>query len=178
MNVRSPLPGGGPWLVLPNCPAKNHNTLRASRGNLARNVYPCICPRGRFLFAEEAKRRRAKSVAMRHNKKHDPVEKVRESLAAVPPDLYGGACTFGAGQKAHYAYNQTPKSEEKRKLALDFCHKACVKLKECRTYILKAEFPGGSWGGIHGGMTPYERRQLASKSRGARGNEATGRGAQ
>jgi hypothetical protein len=57
------LPGGGPWLVLSECPAPRHSSLAAARGR--NGAVPCICPRAKALREKELERCRAVARARR-----------------------------------------------------------------------------------------------------------------
>lgn len=55
--------GGGPWLVLAECPARRHNTGHAARGY--KGAPKCICPRGVWLRKQEHRGYESRRRALR-----------------------------------------------------------------------------------------------------------------
>ena len=152
------LPGGGPWAILTQCPASQHNSQRAASGR--RDGVQCICPRAKALHKQ--------MVADRNT--HGRSEAWRESRflhagsapPSVPmPDMSRGACRTNFGQAMAdrgMDISLTSQGVENREQAKGYCELYCPILERCRSYVLAAESPKGSWGGVWGGLDPWNRR--------------------
>lgn len=165
--------GGGPWMVLPDCPAPRHNTLSAAkgrycmrRGRYSSGLPKCICPRGLEM-------RRMESVQRRDNKKALQEAARREELR-VPtyltntrnqgvPDLSKGACRTDKGRRIIDAAGGK-QANSAQVLAARFMCADCSAMVACGDWVTRDEKPAGSWGLMYAGMTPRERIR---RSRGA-----------
>lgn len=146
----SRLPGGGPWRILADCPARLHNSQRAAE---ARGSVRCVCPRAAAIWDarsdQRKERKRARGVILQ----------LSSATEIRMPDLSAGACRTPWGQKRHekgFSDQVTVPSELARREAKKIC-RACPVLAACRSYTLAAESPAGSWGGIWGGLDPWNR---------------------
>lgn len=151
------LPGRGPWKVEPDCPAPYHNTTNAGRGRPG--GFPrCICPRALFLVAEFAERDNGE-----RRRKRNGTEINKAAITGLP-DMSQGACTTDEYREVARA-GQTEDANLGAKLAREnavaVCAYRCPIIMRCRSYILTAEKPAGSWGGVWGGLEPDDRRRLA-----------------
>jgi hypothetical protein len=85
------------------------------------------------------------------------------TIEPMPEALNRGACVTPEGipyAEAGMDRHMTKRGVEKRQLAKDWCKTACPVLDECRAYIQANEEPKGSWGGVWGGLDPFERHGL------------------
>lgn len=160
-----PLPGGGPWLILAECPAQGHNTQRAAEGykNGKRSADKCVCPRAVALYAHMLVERRDRQRVEWHRRKPAKAEPrsapqyaqtVKQNVAV--PDLRKGLCRTQAGMRLMDAASKS-RASGRRKEALEMCLN-CPVMIECGQWVTQAEDPPGSWGGIYGGMTTGDRR--------------------
>lgn len=147
----SRLPGGGPWLILQDCPARLHNSQRAAE---ARDGARCVCPRavviweGRNVTRKERKKAKNRALLLPHQ------TEIRM------PDLTSAACRTPWGRKRHekgFSDQVSVPAETERREAKKVCRNECPVMKECAAYVLAAESPAGSWGGIWGGLDPWNR---------------------
>lgn len=77
-------------------------------------------------------------------------------------DFTTGLCTIGDGVKiARDAISVEPSKRaiRARRTAREMCE-ACPLLAECRAWVMEQEDPPGSWGGVWGGLDPWNRRGL------------------
>lgn len=150
------LPGGGPWRILENCPSRRHNTMNASRGK--NNDGRCICPRGVHLLKASARGWEANRIRK---------PRLRAQSKIVPPDmpdLSTGACsTDEYRQIARDGQNDATYlgAVGARDAARAVCLQHCPVQLQCRDYILAAERPAGSWGGVWGGLDVDERKRIS-----------------
>lgn len=160
----SGLPGTGPWRVLAECLAERHNSLAAADGR--RSNGKCVCPhalelvRAKRTQDKERLRVRAKSTS-RIKMPHlhpGPI------TAPTYPDFSGGACTTVRGREAAQAgMNEQPsmRGVNDRQRAKNLCNVGpCALRVRCRAWVLSQEEPAGSWGGVWGGLDPWNRRGL------------------
>lgn len=167
--------GNGPWLVLENCPAERHNTYAAARG-YARGIsvpgVKCICPRG-LAANEDYKANRRKNENPRGvNERHATTWAMVDSTIykstyynnikpAPVPDLSAGLCRTPLGMKIHDRTASITIHSDERELtkttrAKELCLD-CPVMTLCLADVERREVPGGSWGGVFGGLTPIER---------------------
>lgn len=170
MAVRSPLPGGGPWLVSVHCSSDRHNTLTNARK--ARNARPkepkavCVCPRALFLLQrwrgdhDSAERR----AVRRRNLNQRGVRLTAATprpITLATPDFRYGLCTTERGQAAAEGGLNDQASRSgiaARERAKNLCNAAPCPLRDrCRRWVLTQENPPGSWGGVWGGLDPWNR---------------------
>lgn len=153
------LPGQGPWAIDADCPASNHNTLSASLTR--RGHQGCTCPRSRELLREHRKKYKAR---VKTHKIRMPQGAPQPITATYFPDFSGGACTTERGQKAALAGmndQASLKAIKDRERAKALCTVGpCPILATCRAWVLGQERPEGSWGGVWGGLDPWNRRGL------------------
>ncbi len=73
--------GNGPWRILPDCEALQHNTITAARGDKRRlgSAAACVCPRATALLAEDRARHAA---SRRKHGKADEIDRSAIQLAA------------------------------------------------------------------------------------------------
>ena len=89
----SPLPGGGPWRILDNCPADRHNTLYAAvkGGRRGPGNARCICPRALQRKQDDLDSRRGEHARWyQKNKARLKAAKVvdRPALKPLPASPY------------------------------------------------------------------------------------------
>lgn len=77
------LEGGGPWMVLEDCPALRHCTNSAARSKEQRGSAPCVCPRALYLREQDLQRQRA-AARVRRIEAGQPAEPSGSGRAAVP----------------------------------------------------------------------------------------------
>lgn len=152
------LPGGGPWLILADCPSRLHNTANAARGQ-GKGKPKCRCPHALVSVAEKRAVERAaarKKGAERVNlRKLTPIF-LRNSLTRMP-ELPNAACKTSFGQ--HLFDQVQSKALGSGPAARRMCME-CPELHPCGMWILKAEDPPGSWGNYYAGMNAAERREI------------------
>lgn len=177
-----PLPGGGPWLILEDCPAALHNTVHSAKGRDSARA-KCVCPRARKVLYDhqrseqirnrkrDAKRRaeRRASLKLKDGQplKQEPgyLHNVRHNVPI--PNLMAGLCRTPSGLKLMDSMigkkNTTGKAAQIRKMC-----RRCPVFDICRDWVMTAETPGGSWGGWYAGMGPRERESIWLKEESAR----------
>lgn len=168
MTFRFPagLPGSGPWRILDDCPSMFHNTLHSALGRHA-GGQKCTCPRALHLKAT----RRQNGQKLKAKPPSDPLWNYSRFLymapavvkEPMPAEMGQAACRDGEG----LAYaddgmdrHMTKAGVQKREGAKAWCHLACPVIEVCAGYAKRNEFPAGSWGGVWGGLDPWERRGL------------------
>lgn len=165
------LHGGGPWKISEYCEAINHNTANAARRSAhGRTKVACVCPHALYLFEQWRKK-------MNGRDRRDPRKKgmalslVKPDLVAdLPPDLSAGICRAPTlAEVVDKGFNQllTKAGIQGRELSKQLCDYCPVK-KECRDWVLRDESPAGSWGGVYGGLDPWNRRGKAVVMNGGR----------
>jgi len=179
------LPGGGPWLIYPECLSLLHNTMRsAERGD--RNGKRCICPRAVLLWdaekgrrrliprkpepkgaRQERRRRSAKAPTRKPAPSFEKAPKYMSNVATVSrPALRFGLCRDEVGAEiidnAQKRAGVDPTHSLRLQEARRMCA-LCVEQPVCAAWILKAERPGGSWDAFYAGMTPKERERAGIK---------------
>ncbi len=176
------LPGGGPWIILPNCPAPTHNSLRAARGRgqgggiTERPAPRCICPRGQVCIEQDKKRKREViNPLAKKRARPRPVKKVAEVETRDPsylsainqgvfaPHLDRGLCVISPrAAKTILAAGErggSPLHARARKL----CDEVCPVRAECGAWVKQAEKPAGAWHGFIGGQTQVQRRDAGRR---------------
>ncbi len=150
----SPLPGGGPWRILRDCPSLLHNTYRAV--NRGHPDMRCRCPRGRVVRETEQDRRRTYKASVIHSP--------AVSLAANRrmPDLSAGLCRTPAGldlidAAAVSTANRAAGATAKVKA---MCRRCPVRTACLEWALADPEFTAD---GIYGGYDAYERRKMIEK---------------
>lgn len=156
----------GPWKILDECEAPGHNVITRARGL---NGSPkCICPRALVLKAAYDKSRRdAEREAYQQ-----PIEKLPQAVARNihhydAPEWTKAACRapeFRGIVDAGFEVAMKKSAMEGRARAKELCHYRCPMQEICAGWVLQEEDPPGSWGGVWGGMDPWERVKI-SKSR-------------
>lgn len=161
--------GRGPWRILKGCPAVNsHNSLRAalgqSSGRVRRSGNPrCICPHALDLFKSDNEKRAERKRNVRPVTSRCAIDAA--DLALMPqraPDFFGGLCTSRSGmRRADAGQNDqgTARGIAQRQLAKDLCE-LCPLKSACREWVTEEESPAGSWGGVWGGLDPWNRKGL------------------
>jgi hypothetical protein len=164
--------GGGPWLVLQDCPAPRHNTLSAakgryciSRGKSVSGCPKCVCPRAAWWLTRENEQRRTSERERGVNRNNIRVPSfISNTLSQGMPDLGRGLCRTPEGREViDEAEGKQPNSAAVER-ARDMCS-FCPVMEKCRDWVTRDEKPAGSWGLMYAGMTPRERIR---ESRGAR----------
>ncbi len=165
--------GNGPWVVLVDCPAPMHNSSSAL-------PMKCVCPRARALKRDyqeaENERKRAKKARAARRLVTPPPPALAARLAKpgrrtdTPtyfanilgsfPSLPGAACANG------FAYRLFDSAREQDSgvnltAAKTVCE-TCPALAACRAAVLRLEEPAGDWGGVYGGLSMKERREVRS----------------
>jgi hypothetical protein len=167
-----PLPGGGPWLILDHCRAEKHNTLRAAEGWKAgrRSQDRCVCPRAAAIWVAFLEERRKKQAADYHRKK--PADK-KDVFRGTPvyvqnvkqgvdvPNLQEAPCRTDEGR---FVMDNASESRQAgwRNQAVELCL-GCKVMVKCAEWVLAAEDPPGSWGGVYAAMTTGDRRREAER---------------
>lgn len=164
------LPGNGPWRILADCPSSTHNSVRAARAHVREHgddTSKCVCPRSLSLLA--AWRVRSDSPE-RQRERFARMKKIKLPLQIpVPvntrmPDLRGGVCFRPEAASAAEAGMNEQASHagiKARNRAKALCDAGpCPVRSICRSWCLTNEDPPGSWGGVYGGLDPWNRRNL------------------
>lgn len=149
----------GPWRILENCPADRHNTAKATRDR------GCKCPRGVALLRAERNRKigvisEHRSVVREGGKFDSQVfrrvpEKI-DHLAA--PDWTKAACKeYISIADGGFDTEASHEAIARREAAKLLCT-TCPLFEECRTWVMEKEQPRGSWGGVWGGLDPWNRQ--------------------
>lgn len=98
------------------------------------------------------------------------------SLGEIP-ELIGARCNSPTGRQVMDALlGQVGETGPPRASLLEagrFLCGGCPARPECAAWAVKEEDPPGSWGGMYGGYTAYERRTIRYGTRMARDGEAT-----
>lgn len=156
----------GPWRILEECPADGHNITTRARG--AEGRPRCICPRARALKEEYDKYRRVFDKGVRDTRPPEvelPTAGPRNIKHHSAPNWYHAVCRkpenyaivdagFDAGKNADAALGRIK--------AKDLC-RSCPLRKACASWALQEEDPAGSWGGVWGGMDPWDRVKLSKQ---------------
>lgn len=161
-NKRNPLPGGGPWRILSNCPSPSHNILyRVRHGPVHLR---CICPRA-LAIQEEWLVKQRNRFRDRYQERQGSREGVRDTVLveqhattapASWPNLRGAACMRPG------AADMTGRPVPARRV----CSTCPLSVFErCREWVLTAEQPAGSLAGVYAGMSPEERIELRERRR-------------
>ncbi len=178
--------GGGPYMVLPECPADRHNTMTALRGkrtvdNKKIVVAKCICPQAKHLADVEAHRRRIqaeavkkydravaakKTTALQESSRQTSTAKFRSamftnSLANSVPDLRGAECLSDLGRSLVDSIMKNDVGKRELKLLCSFCPVR----KRCGDWALEGEKMWGEWGLVYGGMDSGDRFMRKSGQR-------------
>lgn len=147
------------WDVSPFCEAKTHNTISASQGR--KGMKPCTCP-----HAVEVNRQHHERYRDRPKRRRLKMAKPKPKPVTGPtyPDFSGGACTTAHGQRAATAGMNDQSSRKgihERERAKRLCNAGPCPIRDrCRSWVLDQEVPRGSWGGVWGGLDPWNRRGL------------------
>lgn len=165
------LPGGGPWRILKDCGADVHNSTRAGlgRGHGFVTRLPCTCPRALEMLAQYQARRLELREIERVSKRRPRQDKRARLQLPLPlpaeirsPNFIEGLCT----KPGNMAYADKGMNDQAslagiadRQEAKDLCAVCPMKL-ECKAWALGQEKPAGSWGGVWGGMDPWNRKGL------------------
>lgn len=171
----------GPWLILADCPATGHNTIR--RVERPTDGLKCICPHGKALYAEYVKNRNEARVReralVREGKLPTEAEKVKpaevqqwrqyESRNLPRPNFHlgQGKCVHLSGAAdvfaaAFDASSTGVTAAVLKQRARQICH-ACPMRQKCLEWVIQEEMKlgaPGAWGGVWGGLDPNERRRL------------------
>lgn len=161
---RYPLPGGGPWRILVDCPAPIHNSTRAARGGT--RLPSCVCPKARERLAEMRVSERGRQRVMRKatasidrkSVKQTYMNNVKEGASQTAP--FGGLCSTDDGRRLmdHAATRQLGSATAAVR-AKALCQVCPIELS-CLAWALEYELPRGAWGGVIGGLTAAERAKV------------------
>ncbi len=159
------LPGGGPWIISDYCSAQSHNTLNAARRR-RRPGGGCTCPHAMDVLNAWTTRNRERRVEVLEPKSSGP--RLRQIVskpisARSYPDFTGGACLTPDGQKIALAgmnAESSIKGIKDRAGAKALCDTCPIRDSICRPWVLAQERPRGSWGGVWGGLDPWNRMHL------------------
>lgn len=160
------LPGAGPWRILTECPSPFHNTQHSALGRHL-GGHKCICPRALHLKATRRQNGQPKAPKVARQRlwqySRFLYSAPNVTIAPMPEELNRAACATKEGipyAEAGMDRHMTKRGMELRQKAKDWCNTACPVLDQCRAYIEANEEPRGSWGGVWGGLDPWERRGL------------------
>lgn len=144
----------------PSCPAPYHNSINAGRGRYGQPK--CTCAAGVAAYEDYKARSRGQRNPFR-----GPSHQLAPPTDLPMIDMSRGACVRPGNREIAQAA-QPPDGEQGACVpsgalarAKQLCD-TCPILNECADYILKAERPAGSWGGVWGGQSPVERRKAGS----------------
>jgi hypothetical protein len=165
--------GRGPWRILQECPGTTHNSGRSAKGVMRNSIGQrpkCICPHALDLMvtvmAEQRRRERERMKRLHRDGKKDPRTRLQppaaEPVKRRSPNFAAGLCTTPSGMLAadRGMNDQASLSGIKdRELAKSWCAN-CPMLRECRRWVTEEESPAGSWGGVWGGLDPWNRKDL------------------
>lgn len=169
--------GRGPWLVLAECPATLHNSVRAVRGASTGGVR-CICPHGIDLWQADLKRERDRKKALRFGISPKPHTRTVNTLKPAVKPSYLSNMAEGVRPPEMPTGERVPCRWPSNRAVVDraiaatrgpavraaqmLCEQCPLASKqECLRWITDAEKPAGSWGGVYAGMTGAQRRQAA-----------------
>jgi len=171
-----------PWMIVAWCDANTHNSMRVATN--PKRGPRCICPRALALNDEfnRERRERAQSAAraielgrarqarmreqeiasgqtMRVARAGRAGRVFGESKSVRIPDLTGGACTTAYGYVIVDEARDTGNGGEKARIKLKALCQTCPLsvFKACEKWVLEAEYPVGSWGGVYAGMSTGDR---------------------
>jgi hypothetical protein len=186
--VNRKLPGGGPWRILPECPARLHNSLSAGRGRNPRTRAEihtrCICPRTLVLVLADNVKARVRRLNRKELAASAPVTVRRKPLPPTPaylsnvkkveiPDLMAGLCRTRIGQQIMDLASEVETGSLalfRKQAAKAMCEEECPVYAACLAWITSGtEQPAGSWGGIYAGMTATERVNYTRGKAGIKG---------
>ena len=181
------LPGGGPWRILPECPARLHNTGHASvKGAQIDGRGPrvmCTCPHGLArraeIFSVKYRHDQERAHVAREVTKRAPI--VRKGRVSVPqyvsnmtgdeppPDLSAGLCHTPAGVMIMDQAADRRWTGDALHVARALCDGSsatpvCPVRAQCLAWAQKREQPAGAWVGIYGGYTHIERRKMKGRA--------------
>lgn len=148
-------------MILAHCGARYHNTYAASRGTARGRPKPkCICPRAVWISRDYWR-------AMK-TRQHDGLSAMRlskdipEPTRGLPPDLRAGVCRrpLAAGVvEDGFNVQLSAAGVARRARAKALCNAGpCPVREQCRAWVLREERPAGSWGGVYGGLDPWNRK--------------------
>lgn len=155
--------------VLAECPAGNHNSLSAA---LARyQVQKCVCPRALELLERRLEWQRNDRARKREKGAGARTTNIKLSAVAPKPissrtypDFTGGTCTSTpeGREVAQEGMNDqaTLRGIAAREKAKMQCNLGPCPIRDtiCRPWVFMEESPAGSWGGVWGGLDPWNRR--------------------
>jgi hypothetical protein len=163
------LPGNGPWKILPECSGKTHNSLYAAKGKSSRGTPKCICPRALALLKEHRKAQKPYAAEYLQRRReagwrNTALNINRSTYRQADPDLTGGSCMAPYGQKLMDRAEGTTKGAVRNQYVREVKEMCwgCKRLDECGSWVVRAEDPPGTWGGIYAGMTRDERMKRAA----------------
>jgi Transcription factor WhiB len=163
--VNTGLPGGGPWRILEDCPARLHNTGNAP-STRRQGALACICPHGVQVYETR------KKIDNAHKwEQQRPLPRYLRNMSIRAVWLPGALCTTTGGRTLMDALAE--QSEGAAAAVKKMCE-TCPALAQCASWILEAEQPGGSWGGYYAGMTRAERYERWKEKEAERGKQGTG----
>lgn len=170
------LHGGGPWAISPDCRVKWHNTGAAAKGSLKDGR--CECPRAVELREADLQKRKderaiAAIAAGRVPARGRPTGETKapdsspvfETAMPRPtdvrsPNFRGAACLQPWAQeivdRSFSLYGGTGGIERREEMRVKVCG-VCPFIRDCAAWVLAAETPAGSWGGMYGGLDVWNR---------------------
>ena len=154
--------------VLPECPAKYHNSLSSASGRYLPEK--CICPHAIALLAKRHEARRDDHARKRGKGIGARTSNIKLSAVAPKPisspnypDFSGGLCTTKHGMAAAQDGmddTATLRGIAARERAKALCNAGPCPIRDtiCRPWVFMEESPAGSWGGVWGGFDPWNRK--------------------
>lgn len=171
----------GPWKILEECPASGHNTK--TRAVKPSDGLRCICPRAKSMVEQHNReslervrnyRRTTQPEAPENKRAEINVRTLhpRELRNYKRPDMSKGRCVTQPGalkkfDAAQEAVADTVPATKARNAAKEVCG-SCIMQHQCLAWTLQEESPAGSWGGVLGGMDPWEREEAKRRIDGSR----------
>lgn len=152
--------GGGPWLVLDECPAARHNTLYAAvKGGKRGGGHPrCICPRAVWRKLNNYDQRRDEHARWYQKHKAERAERKKERAAKAEvlptlnkitlvhqtpiPDMRNTPCSTRGGRIIMDRVIDSGRAEH-TEAARHVCN-GCPLKQQCRDWVLGAEIKPGS----------------------------------
>lgn len=80
--------------------------------------------------------------------------------AQMPESMADAQCKTAEGLVLIDLVIDSPENQKNRERMVALCHE-CPAIRDCLTWVTKAERPAGAWYGIFAGLTPTQRARYA-----------------